>query len=96
MKGTDVIAIVEKQTGFTVAQMKATRKDEVIKPRYLLTLLLHEEGWSAGRIAELFTRNRTGTGQALKNADRLLGNDKSFKENYLACVAKITEIEDAI
>jgi len=96
MKGGDIIAIVEKQTGFTLSQMKATRKDEVLKPRYLLTLLLHEEGWSADRIAELFTRNRTGTGKALKNADKLLGNDKYFKKNYLACVAKITELEDAI
>ena len=90
----EIIDVVTAVTGITHDQMKTDGRFEYLDAKYLATVIMHEEGYAVKAIANCFNQNRSTPHGALKAADKLLATDQKFKTNYLACIARIADMED--
>lgn len=92
MTKEEIIDLVIAETGLTMGEMKGCREDCVFS-RYLIIVLMHEEGFSKIAIAKVFNVDRTGIYGNLTTIDNLLTFNKKFKSMYLACIARIAATE---
>ncbi len=94
MKERVLIDIVERTLGVSLKQMRHSRKDRVIMARRILTVLLFEEDYTSEAIAVVLHKSELTIDIDLEKIDQLLTHDRTFKRFYLACITKITEMED--
>lgn len=96
MTDIELLKIVQQVTGYSLTHLRHRHRDEaVMDARYVLILLLIEEGYTAKYIADLLMLCLSTFRYSRRTADGLLESDKKFKTLYLNCITQITQLEDA-
>jgi hypothetical protein len=95
MNKEEIINIVSKVTGISYEGMKLSRPVSVLFAKYAAIIMMHEEGYSAIEIGEALKTHRTNIHSAIRVINDLLETNRTFKNTYLACIAKVSEMEDA-
>jgi hypothetical protein len=90
-----VIEIVEEVTGTNFAGMRDRKPVTHVFARYAAMLIMREEGICNIKIAALFGYQRSNITHAFNTINSLLETNKVFKTIYLACIARLAELEDA-
>lgn len=95
MNTTEILEVVQQVTGFSLTELRHRHRHEpVIDARYLFVLLMVEEGYKHGQIADTLMLRLSVIRYSRLAADKLLRTDKRFKILYLKCIATIAEKED--
>ena len=96
MSNTDILFIVQYETGVKLSEMKESRHTPRLFAKYLAIIMLHEKGEPATIIARLFDSHRTAIYMAIPVINNLLAFDKLFKHLYANCMAKKKEMEGGV
>jgi len=98
----EIIAVVTEVTGVKVDKLGRKMPTYYTYSRYVAIVLMEEEGYKNTAIAASLNIAREHTHRALKKAEYLFETEKAdsagmvFKKIYLACVARLSKMEETI
>jgi hypothetical protein len=90
-----IIEIVEEVTSTPFASMRDRKPLTNVFARYTAMLMMREEGVCNIKIATLFGYQRSNITHTFNTIANLLETNKTFKTMYLACIARLAQLEDA-
>lgn len=94
MTTEEILSIVFDELEIPLNAMKSSHRDDVMDAKYIVILMMHEEGYKPTHISQLFGGDRTGAYHALNKANSLLDYHYPFKQKYLRCIANMARREE--
>jgi hypothetical protein len=92
MSTEEVVDIVKTVTGIDVTT--AGNTDPEAFARYIAIVMMDEEGYSKIQISAAIGIGRPHVYTILDRTKDLLRFNRTFKNTYLACIARMAELED--